>query len=959
MELLPTLRIACLLFILVSTRVSGQISFTGASGGNWGTASNWSGGAVPTAADDVTIPDGKDVTVNVAAVCKTLTIAGGGNNNAVTLGSNSLTVSGTLTINAPTTNNVVKQLNVQSGTLACNSVSMAATTANSRDCRLVCTTGTINVSGDIVMNGVALRNQVRINGNATTGGTLNLGGAISGGDFLSNNSNSTLNFNGTTAQTMPINADYIYNKITINNIAGVTLGGAITTTNTTDNITVQTGTFDNGGYAITGTAGKSFTVANGATLKISGTTSGAPTGFSTFSFGASSTVEYSGTGAQSVTAFASPGYGNLTITNASTKSAAAGLNVQGNLTVNTGATLALSSFTHGVSGSVSNSGTISMTTGTTSVTGNFTNSGTFTGGTTSTLTVTGAVANSGTLTAGTGTSAINVGGNWSNSGTFTCGASGTVTFNATASGRTISGTITGSLGKFNNLTFNGSGGAWSLSSVDIDKVLTITNGTLTASGTVAVAGTSALTVSSGGSLVLNNSASLLQTGYTGANTGTILVNRNTTPIILDDFTYWSSPTNGTQTLGDFSPLTQSDKFFSHASGSWSLLPTTTTFTPGTGYAIRSPETATGTPTVFPYQFSGIPNNGTINYAAGSIANQLIGNPYPSALNANSFIDANVVGTGTINQTITGTLYFWTHNHSLSSNNYLSTDYAVYTKLGGTSVPTGTGNMTAPTQYIASGQGFFVETLSVGSITFNNAMRTGSNNSNFYRNAAPQTATGRVWLTMTDEAANFSQILVGYVDGATVGYDPGYDGTCFPSEFLLYSLQDTNLLAVQARPTSLLFEDEVPLGYQLPTAGTTTISLSQSDGSLGDDTPVYLQDLTLAQVHNLKEGPYVFTSEAGSFANRFVLGYGEALGNTHPEMTKPRVSVVKVAGSLHLRSDNDMMDSYSVYDVAGRLVASKTGVSNNSIEVPLTSSHQALIVKVRLVSGIEVSKKVLF
>jgi hypothetical protein len=227
-------------------------------------------------------------------------------------------------------------------------------------------------------------------------------------------------------------------------------------------------------------------------------------------------------------------------------------------------------------------------------------------------------------------------------------------------------------------------------------------------------------VLSPGTLTLENNSSLVQTTFTGNNVGNVTVRRNTTPIVLDDFTYWSSPTNGTQTLHDFSPNTQNDKYFEYNNDWANVNAATTVFAPGIGYAIRAEGTLIppGMPAVDDsLKFIGVPNNGTIDIpvtvrTSDGIGERLIGNPYPSAIDADAFINANLLGTGTINQTITGTLYFWTHNHTLSGNDYLASDYATYNLFGGVGVDSGTGNITDPTQYIASGQGFFLVFLTL-------------------------------------------------------------------------------------------------------------------------------------------------------------------------------------------------------------------------------------------------------
>lgn len=74
---------------------------------------------------------------------------------------------------------------------------------------------------------------------------------------------------------------------------------------------------------------------------------------------------------------------------------------------------------------------------------------------------------------------IQLAGNWSNNGTFT-DASGTVTFNATTTGKTISGLLTGS-NKFYNLVFNGVAGGWSfLNNAEAGGNFSLTNGAVTA-----------------------------------------------------------------------------------------------------------------------------------------------------------------------------------------------------------------------------------------------------------------------------------------------------------------------------------------------------------------------------------------------------------------------------------------------------------------------------------------------
>jgi len=165
--------------------------------GPWSSTATWGGAAVPTAGQTVVINNNISVTVDVAAVCSSLTINAGNNASTVTIaGSNSLTISGALTINSGTGNGDHKIVAVGAGTLSCSSVSMATTGGNNRNNRITISTGTATVSGNITMSDNANRNQVQITG----AGRLNVGGAFTGGDMITA-TGSIVDFNG-AAQTI-------------------------------------------------------------------------------------------------------------------------------------------------------------------------------------------------------------------------------------------------------------------------------------------------------------------------------------------------------------------------------------------------------------------------------------------------------------------------------------------------------------------------------------------------------------------------------------------------------------------------------------------------------------------------------------------------------------------------------------------------------------------------------------
>ncbi|MBC8884212.1 hypothetical protein H9X57_15170 [Flavobacterium piscinae] len=211
------------------------------------------------------------------------------------------------------------------------------------------------------------------------------------------------------------------------------------------------------------------------------------------------------------------------------------------------------------------------------------------------------------------------------------------------------------------------------------------------------------------SIIFENNASLIQINDV-VNSGSITYRRNSTPMVTYDYTYWSSPV-ANQTFGSFSPNTNAARFYrwNTAIYNWSNVSVASTFTAGIGYIIRAPGilpfNAT-TPTVYNGQFVGVPHNGDITVpivVSGLNDRNLLGNPYPSAISADDFMDdpsnAGVVG---------GTIYFWTHNTPITNYQYTSNDYAIYNYTGGVGTQSATNsgiNNTIPNGTIVAGQGF--------------------------------------------------------------------------------------------------------------------------------------------------------------------------------------------------------------------------------------------------------------
>uniref|UniRef100_UPI00356A929F LamG-like jellyroll fold domain-containing protein n=1 Tax=Mariniflexile sp. TaxID=1979402 RepID=UPI00356A929F len=186
------------------------------------------------------------------------------------------------------------------------------------------------------------------------------------------------------------------------------------------------------------------------------------------------------------------------------------------------------------------------------------------------------------------------------------------------------------------------------------------------------------------------------------------------PGLLKIFTYWLYKFNG-----------PADDY-----NAWVKINETSSLLPGEGFTMKGTAGSVPISDKQNYVFKGLPYNGDITLALDKTAGdveRLIGNPYPSAIDAEEFILDNISVTegGNNSQTvINGALYFWDHFGEENSH-YLKDyvgGYATYNLSGGAPAisndvrinNTSDGGSAAigtkvPGQYIPVNQGFFVST----------------------------------------------------------------------------------------------------------------------------------------------------------------------------------------------------------------------------------------------------------
>lgn len=497
--------------------------------------------------------------------------------------------------------------------------------------------------------------------------------------------------------------------------------------------------------------------------------------------------------------------------------------------------------------------------------------------------------------------------------------------------------------------------------------------------------------------IVENDASLVQINDVD-NIGDITAHRHTQAMVKFDATYWSSPVAG-QKVKAFSQGTLDNRFYIYngynesdtndLNGHFKAIFVTDnnypmpipipitwydrpeevsanlfvkdeyTFKPGWGYSIRVPNNW-GFPMdapggVYERQFVGVPNNGNIEVPAyGKYT--MVGNPYPSAIEIEKFFNENSDVTA---------LHFWTHYHDVLDLNYNS-NYSTFTQLGGAGNPTVGPHIM--NNNIEVGQGFVVEhaqetmpetNTDDWPIHFNNDMRV-KERGVFQKQTNTNIEKHRFWIDLKDENdRNISQILVGYMTGATNDYDHQIEGAKMGTA-PLYSLIGEDKFTVQGRALPFSNEDIVPLGLSPIVSGKYKMVLNSVDGLFAEGQEIYLKDNFMNVVHNLStDGLYDFDTELGDFFNRFEIIYKTEEVMSTTDMDNSLMKIYQSKENIIVESEKEKILSVELYDLSGRIIHKNNKVNANIYQVRKTSlGSQILVVKVLTEKGDIVTKKII-
>ena len=489
-----------------------------------------------------------------------------------------------------------------------------------------------------------------------------------------------------------------------------------------------------------------------------------------------------------------------------------------------------------------------------------------------------------------------------------------------------------------------------------------------------------------GTLNVMNNGSLIQVNDLGVNTGNITYQRTAMARNLD-YVYWSSPVAAFN-VGN---LPNSLRYIWNTTiananggqGTW--VAASGNMIAGKGYIARA-SNGSATPIATTTTFNGVPNNGVISmpiergaYEGADYAGtngititrfsdnwNLVGNPYPSSINVEDFLN--------LNTNIEGAVRIWTHGTLPSATianpfygsyqaNYTPDDYITHNGVGTVSGPIGFNG------FMAGGQGFLVNMLdgAAGSdnVIFNNSLRDKNyDNSQFYRTSNVENVASneknRIWLDIINSNNAANRTLVGYVRNATNDKDRLYDAvTSVTTTMRLYSVIAADKMTIQGRELPFNPNDKVQLGYYVPATGTFSIGIAAVDGLFTTNQNIYLEDTQLGIIHDLKQSVYSFSTNTGENNTRFILRYtNETLGND--DFISNDLVTVYSNTSIVVESNKEMLSNVKVYNVLGQLLLDKSNINSSYFEInSIQKNNQALIVQVELNNGNQIVRKIIY
>lgn len=397
---------------------------------------------------------------------------------------------------------------------------------------------------------------------------------------------------------------------------------------------------------------------------------------------------------------------------------------------------------------------------------------------------------------------------------------------------------------------------------------------------------------------------------------------------------------------------------------WISMDENTSLNPGEGYVMKGTNTTAANQN---YVFYGAPNNGEYQFPISIGEQTLLGNPYPSALDAEKFINDNIL--------ILDALYFWVDG---GSNSHTLTDYlggyAIRNLTGGTTPSIASplisgigtsGGVTAPSQYVSVGQGFFVDAYGAGNIVFDNSQRVfkteSAGDTVFYRTSDANTTTAAnenqyIRIGHEDPEGFHRQLLLGFLpnSSADINYNLGYDAlvTETREDDLFFIIEnDLNKKYAIQGVNSYNETMEFPLYLIITETGTQQIMI---DAVENFSQTIYLKDKVLNTTHNLTASNFDINLPVGEYLDRYAIVFmpQEALLVDNQQLKNISVFYNGDQAIVVSNKERLQIQSINIFNVLGQEVLKLNSNLNNQSKVliPFNNSNGIYLVQLETNKG---------
>ncbi|MCD4746471.1 MAG: T9SS type A sorting domain-containing protein [Bacteroidales bacterium] len=322
-------------------------------------------------------------------------------------------------------------------------------------------------------------------------------------------------------------------------------------------------------------------------------------------------------------------------------------------------------------------------------------------------------------------------------------------------------------------------------------------------------------------------------------------------------------------------------------------------------------------------FEGTTNTGTYNkgFTQNGLGYNLVGNPFPCT------IDWDAV---TIPTELSGAI--WLFDPTIGANG----DYRYYINGGGASNTT--------SQYIPSGQGFFIRaTGGSGTLTFDNSDRVHGGQA-FYKNTEDQAslvlkATGNNITTQT--GIRFNENATQKVDRLFDVYKIFTDSPDVP---VLFTMAEKENLAINTLP-AIKENESIPLWFRAGMDGKYSILATEIE-TFDNNISIYIEDPLTGVIQNLRSNPqYEFYYKSGNDRKFYILFNDPAIINNQNEA----INIYSFDNLIHVNFPVSCLNitgfktQIAVYDLMGKQVINiETSIIHNQIPIDKSALY---IVKV--------------